>query len=104
MFNLFKKEENIEKDIVVVHNRLIDIRIGRKYARGDDMNGNTYECFDKTAEEVYNYSIKSSDDLKNVNKECFIQGYNEQTKELSLIIKKNIKNKLFNRIRILPSS
>jgi hypothetical protein len=84
LFRLFKKEE--KKDVGIVHNRLLDVRVGRKYARGDDMNGNTYECFNNTAEEAYNCSIESSDDLINVNKECFIEGYNAQTKELALIL------------------
>lgn len=90
MFSLFEKEEKV-KDPVKVHNRLIDTRIGRKYARGNNMNGNTYECFENTAEEVYKRSIESSDDLKNVNKVSFIEGYNAQTKELSLILKKSLK-------------
>ena len=88
MFRLFKKEKKIEKEqgTTIVYNRLLDIRIGRKYARGNDMNGNTYGCFENTAEDVYN----RSDDLKNINKECFIEGYNAQTEELSLILKKNL--------------
>ena len=39
-----KKEKKVE-----IHNRLIDIRIGRKYARGEDMNGNAYACFMRIA-------------------------------------------------------
>ena len=90
MFTLFKKEEETI-DPVKVHNRLIDIRIGRKYARGDNMNGNTYEFLDHTAEEIYEYSMKNSEDLKNVNKTHFIEGYNLQRKELSLILKRSLK-------------
>ena len=85
MFRLFKKIE-IEKNVIEFHNRLTDIRIGRKYARGDNMGGNTYECFNNTAEEVFNRSIESSDDLKNVNKAYFIEGYDLQTEELSHIV------------------
>ena len=85
---LFKKtEKETEKITLEFHNRLIDIRIGRKYARGDDMNGNTYEFLENTAEEVYNHSIESSDDLKAVNKSYFIEGYDLQTEELSRVIK-----------------
>lgn len=90
VFKLFKKKEK-EKDIEVVHNRLIDIRIGRKYARGEDMGGNSYECFNNTAEEAYNNSIKSSDDLKAVNKAYFIEGYDLQTEELLRVLKMNLK-------------
>jgi len=85
LFRLFKKEE---KNTGIVHNRLVDIRVGRQYARGNNMNGNTYECFKNTAEEVYNRSIESSDDLTNVDKECFIEGYNAQTEELVRIVNK----------------
>ena len=92
MFRLFKEKQK-EKNKVEIHNRLIDIRIGRKYARGNDMNGNSYECFDNTAEEVYNRSIEISDDLKDVNKEYFIEGYDLQTKELAHVIKMNLKSK-----------
>lgn len=90
MFKLFKKKE---KEIVVVHNRLIDIRIGRKFARGSDMGGNSYECFNNTAEEAYNNSLESSDDLKNVNKLYFIEGYDLQTEELSHVLKMSTKTK-----------
>ena len=94
MFGLFKENDKTkEKTKVEVHNRLIDIRIGRKYARGEDMNGNAYECFDNTAEEVYERSMKSSDDLKSVNKSDFIEGYDLQTQELSLVLKKSLKSK-----------
>ena len=93
MFKFFKKKEK-EKDIVVVHNRLIDIRIGRKYARGSDMGGNSYECFNNTAEEAYNNSIESSDDLKDVNKLYFIEGYDLQTEELSCVLSRNLKTKI----------
>jgi hypothetical protein len=86
VFKLFKKKEK-EKIKVEVHNRLIDIRIGRKYARGEDMDGNTYECLNYTAEEVYDNSIETSDDLTAVNKSYFIEGYELQTKELSSVIK-----------------
>jgi len=92
LFRLFKEKEK-EKNKVEIHNRLIDIRIGRKYARGKDMNGNTYECFDNTAEEVYASSIEFSDDLKDVNIEYFKEGYDSQTKELSLVIKTSLKSK-----------
>jgi hypothetical protein len=90
LFNLFKKIEK-ENKTLETHNRLIDIRIGRKYARGDNMNGNAYVCLNTTAEEVYNYTVKSSDDLKDVNREYFIEGYNLQKKELFDIIKKPVK-------------
>jgi len=88
LFRLFKEKE---KEKVEIHNRLLDIRIGRKYARGEDMNGNNYECFDNTAEEVYEHSIESSDELKSVNKAYFIEGYDLQTKELSHVLNKNFK-------------
>ena len=52
------------------------------------MDGNNYECFNNTAEEVYNSSIEGSDDLKAVKKSYFIEGYDLQTKELSKIIKR----------------
>ena len=92
MFILFKKKQkNIETKSLKIHNRIIDIRIGRKYARGDSMGGNTYECFSNTAEEVYNSSIESSDDLKGVDKECFILGYNLQTEELSRVVTMSLK-------------
>ena len=96
MFKVFKlfKEKEKEKEIVVVHNRLIDIRIGRKYARGSDMGGNTYECFNKTAEEAYNNSIEHFDDLKDVNKLYFIEGYDLQAKELSRVLKRDLKTKI----------
>ena len=84
LFGLFKEKEKIK---VKIHNRLIDVRIGRKYARGENMDGNTYECFNHTAEEVYNQTIDSSDDLENVNKSYFIEGYDLQTEELSRIVK-----------------
>ncbi len=86
MFKLFKKEEDKEQGTTTVHNRLLEIRIGREYARGDDMNGNEYECLKMTAEEVYERSIESSDDLKNVKKEYFVEGYNAQAKELALVL------------------
>jgi len=86
LFRLFKEKQK-EKSKSVPHYRLVDIRIGRKYARGEDMDGNTYECFDNTAEEVYNRSVEISDDLKDVNKEYFIEGYDLQTKELADVIK-----------------
>lgn len=93
LFRLFKEnEKEKEKNKVEIHNRLIDIRIGRKYARGENMNGNTYKCFDNTAEEVYDRSIESSDDLKSVNKAYFIEGYDLQTKELSRVLKKSLKS------------
>ncbi|EDZ63269.1 hypothetical protein SMGD1_1818 [Sulfurimonas gotlandica GD1] len=91
MFRLFKEKEK-EKIKVEIHNRLIDIRIGRKYARGEDMDGNTYECFNYTAEEVYDNSLETCDDLKAVNKSYFVEGYDLQTKELSNVIKNNWKN------------
>lgn len=87
MFKLFKKENKKKIDTVIVSNRLLDIRMGRKYARGDNMNGNTYECFKNTAQDVYTHSLTNSNDLQHVNKESFIEGYNAQTKELALIIK-----------------
>ena len=87
MFSLFKETEKV-KTKVEIHNRLIDIRIGRKYARGENMNGNSYECFDNTAEEVYERSLESSDDLKAVNKAYFIEGYDLQTKELLQVVKR----------------
>jgi hypothetical protein len=91
LFKLFKKKEKIK---VEVHNRLIDIRIGRSYARGQDMDGNPYECFDKTAAEIYDRYVESSDSFKAVDKLYFIEGYDLQTKELSYVIKtvKKIKN------------
>lgn len=90
MFRLFKEKEK-EKEKVEIHNRLIDIRIGRKYARGKNMEGNTYECFENTAEEVFERSLESSDELIDVNKAYFIEGYDLQTKELSLVLKKSSK-------------
>ena len=88
MFRLFKKKEEAKQETtIIVHNCLLDIRIGRKYARGDSMNGNNYECLSTTAEEVYSRALASSDDLKNVNKECFIEGYNTQAQELAIILK-----------------
>ena len=87
MFNLFKKEEKKEEDLFAVHNRLLDIRVGRKYARGNSMDGNTYECFKNTAEVAYEKFIESSDTMKNINKEDFIEGYNSQTEELALVLK-----------------
>ena len=50
-------------------------------------------CFDNTAEEVYDRSIESSDDLKSVNKAYFTEGYDLQTKELSHVLKKSLKSK-----------
>ena len=92
MFRLFKEKEK-EKIKLEIHNRLIDIRIGRKYARGKDMNGNVYECFDHTAEEVYEQSLETSDDLKYVNKAHFKEGYDLQTKELSQVVNTSMKSK-----------
>ncbi|WP_372999801.1 hypothetical protein [Sulfurimonas sp.] len=86
VFRLFKEKEK-EKIKIEIHNRLIDIRIGRKYARGEDMDGNNYECLNYTAEEVYDNSLNTSDDLKAVNKLYFIEGYDLQTKELSRVLK-----------------
>ena len=83
MFGFFKEKEK-EKNKVEIHNHLIDIRIGRKYARGNNMDGNAYECFDKTAEDVY---TQYSDDLKAVNKLCFIEGYDSQKEELLRVLK-----------------
>lgn len=91
LLRLFKKKEK-EKIIEVIHNRLIDIRIGRKYARGIDMGGNSYECFNTTAEEAYNNYIEGSEDLKAVNKLYFIKGYELQTEELSRVLKMNLKS------------
>ena len=74
-----------------MHNRLTDIRIGRKYARGDSMDGNKYECFTNSAEEVYGCSIAKTDDLKDVKKAYFIEGYDLQREELSHTITQNLK-------------
>lgn len=93
MFSLFKEKKEEREEKVELHNRLIDIRIGRKYARGEDMGGNTYECFNTTAEEVFERSIEHSDDLKSVNKSYFIEGYDLQTKELAHVIKMSFKLK-----------
>lgn len=93
LLRLFKKKEK-EKNIEVVHNRLIDIRIGRKYARGSDMGGNRYECFNSTAEEAYNNSVESSDDLKAVNMLYFTEGYDLQTEELACVLKMSLKTKI----------
>ena len=92
MFRLFKEKQKNKKK-VEIHNRLIDIRIGRKYARGIDMNGNTYECFNNTAEEAYHRFIEISNDLKDVNMLYFKEGYDLQTKELALVIKTNAISK-----------
>ena len=53
--------------------------------------GAFFACFNHSAEEVYEHSIESTDDLKSVNKAHFIEGYNLQTKELSHILKKTYR-------------
>lgn len=91
MFSLFKKTK--KEDITLkTNNRLNDIRVGREYARGNSIGGNSYECFDNTAEEVYDSSLESSDDLQSVDKISFIQGYNQQREELLSVINGNLKD------------
>ena len=93
MFNLFKKKELPKgKTSLEIHNRITDIRLGRKYARGDSMGGNTYECLKNAGEEVYTRSMESSDDLKGVDKACFIEGYDLQKEELSRVVRLNSKD------------
>lgn len=86
MFNFFKNTKNKDKNNTTQSNRLIDIRIGREYARARATSGNTYECLHNTALDIYNRSIENSDDLKGINKSYFIEGYEAQTEELSKII------------------
>lgn len=84
LFSLFKeKEKEIEK--VEIHNRLIDIRIGREYARGPGSKVN-YACFEYTAEEMYERSIEKTDELTRVNKSYFIEGYDSQTEAFSYVV------------------
>ncbi len=92
MFNLFSKTELPKRKISLeIHNRITDIRLGRKYARGDSMGGNTYECLTSAGEEVYTRLMESSDDLKGVDKACFIEGYDLQREELSRVVRFNSK-------------
>ncbi|MDA7817317.1 hypothetical protein N9A28_03945 [Sulfurimonas sp.] len=91
MFNFFREIKDKETKKTKLQNRLLDIRIGRQYARGEDMGGNTYECFNNTAEVVYNRSIENSDDLKDVNKSYFIEGYNAQTEALYRVVKLKLR-------------
>ena len=81
-----------EKDSLEIHNRITDIRMGRKYARGDSMGGNTYECLRNAGEEVYNRLMESSDDLKGVDKACFIEGYDLQREELSRVVRGKLQD------------
>ena len=92
MFNLFSKIELPKgKTSLEIHNRITDIRLGRKYARGDSMGGNTYECLKNEGEEVYTRLMESSDDLRGVDKACFIEGYDLQKEELSRVVGLNSK-------------
>lgn len=88
LFGFLKEKEEVKEEF---HNRLIDIRIGRKFARGQNMGGNANYCFDITAEEAYSQSIEKSDELKRVNKLYFTEGYNSQTEELHRIIHQGLK-------------